>query len=199
MRLQKSLPTRTSVTLSLRGGWKAYVDETQSDAAVRELNVQAAQSLSPRLALRAWWSDANLYEHGSAAAQMEAFDNPLLDEFSFDGRRLGTSLKVIMPWNLTAELAGERAWLDYPGRPPALYDPLADTFVLNGELLALAEGERSDAVTRLRLALERRGARLFGTSRVDLNAALEWSDQESNDLYWQWSGWSVLAGASVEF
>ena len=199
VRLQKSLPTRTSVTLSLRGGWKAYVDEAQSDAAVRELNVQAAQSISPRLALRAWWSDANLYEHGSAAAQMEAFDNPLLDEFSFDGRRLGTSLKVIMPWNLTAELAGERAWLDYPGRPPALYDPLADTFVLNGELLALAEGERSDAVTRLRLALERRGARLFGTSRVDLNAAVEWSDQESNDLYWQWSGWSVQAGASVEF
>jgi len=198
-RLQRSLPTRTSLTLALRGGWKDYVDEGQADAAAREVSLQAAQSLSDRFALRAWWSDSKLYEHGDAAAQMAAFDNPLLDEFSFDGNRLGTALKVIMPWNMVVELSGERAWLDYPGRPPTLYDPLLNTFVILDEELALADGERSDAVTRLRLNLQRRGARLWGDARVDLNAAVEWNDQESNDLYWQWNGWSVQMGASVEF
>jgi hypothetical protein len=198
-RLQRSLPTRTSVTLALRAGWKAYVDDGQTDAAAREINLQVAQSLGSRLALRTWWSNSHLYEHGDAAAQMAAFDNPLLDEFSFDGDRLGASLKVIMPWSLVAEVSGERSWLDYPGRPPAVYDPLMNTFELDGEKLALADGERSDAVTRLRLGLQRRGTRLWGDSRLDLNAAVEWNDQESNDLYWQWSGWSVQAGASVEF
>jgi hypothetical protein len=201
-RLQRSLPTRTSVTLALRAGWKDYVDGGQTDAAVRDVNLQAAQSLNARLALRTWWSNSHLYEHGDAAEQMAAFDNPLLDEFSFDGDRLGVSLKVIMPWNLVAELSGERSWLDYPGRPPTVYDPLANTFAVSGEEgdeLVLADGERSDAVTRLRLGLQRRGTRLWGESRLDLNAAAEWNDQESNDLYWQWHGWSVQAGASVEF
>lgn len=198
-KLQRSLPTRTSVTLSLRAGWKAYVDDTQTDAATRELNLQVAQSLSAQLALRGWWSNAHLYEHGDAALQMAAFDNPLMDEFSFDGDRVGGALKVIMPWNLMAELAGEFAWLDWPGRPPAIYDPVKNEFVLDGQALALAEGQRSDSVTRLRLQLERRGARVWGDSRLDLNAAVEWNDQVSNDLYWQWSGWSVQMGASVEF
>jgi hypothetical protein len=74
-----------------------------------------------------------------------------------------------------------------------------NTFVLNGEDLALAAGERSDDVTRLRLGLQRRGARLWGDSRLDLSAAVEWNDQDSNDLYWRWNGWSVQAGAALEF
>jgi hypothetical protein len=199
VRLQRSLPTRTSLTLALRTGWKNYDDVDQTDAAAHEVSLQAAQSLSSRLALRAWWSASDLYEHGDAAAQMAAFDNPLMDEFSSDGRRLGVALKVIMPWNLVADLSGEYALLDYPGRPPAVYDPLLNTFALNGDQLALAEGERSDEVTRLRLAVQRRSARLWGDSRLDLNASIEWNDQESNDLYWQWSGWSGQVGASVEF
>ena len=198
-RFNRSLPTRTSLTLTLRTGWKDYVDDIQTDAAAREVNVQAAQSLSERLALRSWWSGSNLYEHGDAAAQMAAFDNPLLDEFSFDGSRLGAALKAVMPWNLVADLSAEHAWLDYPGRPPAVYDPLLNTFALDGDQLALADGERSDEVTRLRLGLQRGGSRLWGDSRLGLNAAIEWNDQESNDLYWQWSGWSLQMGASVEF
>lgn len=197
-RLQRSLPTRTSLTLSLRGGWKAYDAEERTDAAARELSLQAAQSLSARLALRSWWSDSSLYEYGDAAAQLAAFDNPLLDEFSFDGSRIGVALKFITPWNLTVDLSGERAWLDYPGRPPAVYDPAKDEFVLAGEMLALADGVRSDRVTRARLGLERRGVRLGGT-RLDLTGAVEWNDAASNDLYWQWSGWSVQAGASLGF
>lgn len=198
-RLQRSLPTRTSLTLSLRGGWKDYSSGDQADAAVRELNLQAAQSISTRLALRTWWSDAHLYKHGDASEQLAAFDNPLMDEFSFDGTRVGASLKLILPWNLVAEAAGERSWLRYPGRPPAVYDPGKNEFVLNGELLALADGRRADTVNRVRLGLERRGTRLWGATKLDLNAALEWNDQASNDLYWQWSGWSVQAGASLGF
>lgn len=198
-KLQRSLPTRTSLTLSLRTGWKAYVDAAQTDAAVYEVNLQAAQSLSSRLALRGWWSGAHLYEHGDAAAQMAAFDNPLMDEFSFDGNRVGGALKVVMPWNLMAELAGEHAWLDWPGRPPSIYDPVKNEFVLDGESLALADGERSDEVTRLRLQLERKGVRVWGAQRLDFNASLEWNDQASNDLYWQWRGWSAQMGASFDF
>ena len=199
LRLQRSLPTRTSVTLSARTGWKKYLDETQTDAAVRELYVQAAQSLSARVAVRAWASTSHLFEHGDAAEQMAAFDNPLLDEFSFDGRRLGLATKVILPWNLVAEVSGERAWLDYPGRPPALYDPIMNRFVVDGTQLILDEGQRRDATTRARFSLERRAARSGPGSRLDLTAALEWSEQDSNDLYWQWHGWSVQAGASIEF
>jgi hypothetical protein len=198
-RVQRSLPTRTSVTMALRTGWKTYVDDARSNAGARELNVQLAQSISTRLALRSWWSNSHLFQHGDAAAQMAAFDNPLMDEFSFDGNRVGMSLKVIAPLNLAFELSGERAWLDYPGRPPALYDPVTDKFLLNGTLLALGEGERSDSVTRLRLQVERRGARLWGDTRVDLDAALEWNDQSSNDLYWQWSGLAGQVGMSLQF
>lgn len=197
-RLQRSLPTRTSLTLSLRGGWKAYVGQERTDAAAREVSLQAAQSLAERFALRAWWSDSHLYEYGDAAAQLAAFDNPLLDEFSFDGSRLGAALKVITPWNLVLDLSAERAWLDYPGRPPALYDPAKDEFVLAGDLLALADGVRSDRVTRARLGVERRGVRLGG-ARLDLTGAVEWNDAQSNDLYWQWSGWSAQMGASFGF
>lgn len=199
LRLQRSLPTRTSVTLSARTGWKKYVEGTQTDAAVREMYLQVAQSVSARVAARAWGSTSHLFEHGDAAEQMAAFDNPLLDEFSFDGRRLGLATKVILPWNLVAEVSGERAWLDYPGRPPALYDPIMNRFVVDGTQLVLEEGQRQDATTRARLSLERRGARSGPGSRLDLNAALEWSDQQSNDLYWQWHGWSVQAGAAIEF
>lgn len=198
-RLQRSLPTRTSVTLALRTGWKSYLDGARHDAGARELNLQLAQSVSTRLALRSWWSHAHLFEHGDAAAQMAAFDNPLLDEFSFDGDRVGLALKVIAPWNLALDVSGERAWLDYPGRPPALYDPITDKFLLNGSLLALGEGDRSDAVTRIRLQVERRGTRLWGGARVDLDAALEWNDQSSNDLYWQWHGLAGQVGISLPF
>ncbi len=199
LRFQRSLPTRTSLTLSLRQGWKAYRDGAQAPAAARELGLQAAQSLSPRLALRAWGSLSDLYEHGDSAAQLAAFDNPLLDEFSADGGRLGAALKVITPWHVTAELSGERARLDYPGRPPTVYDATSNMFVLDGEELALADGERRDTVTRARLAVERPGVRLGGRAQLDLTAAVEWNDAESNDLYWQWSGWSVQAGASLAF
>ncbi len=198
-RLQRSLPTRTSVTLALRTGWKAYLDDARDDAAARELNLQVAQSVSTRVALRSWGSNTHLFQHGDAAAQMAAFDNPLLDEFSFDGNRVGLSVKVIAPWNLALEMSGERAWLDYPGRPPALYDPVTDKFLISNGLLALGTGERSDAVTRLRLQVERRGARLWGDTRVDLDAALEWNDQASNDLYWQWRGLAGQVGMSVQF
>lgn len=199
LRLQKSLPTRTSLTLSLRSGWKDYREQAQAPAAVGEVGLQAAQSLSPRLALRAWGSLSNLYEHGDSAAQLAAFDNPLMDEFSSDGGRFGAALKVITPWNVTAEVSGERARLDYPGRPPAVYDAAMNLFMLDGEGLALAEGERSDTITRARLAVERPGVRLGGRAQLDLNFAVEWNDAESNDLYWQWSGWSAQAGASIGF
>lgn len=199
LRLQRSLPTRTSLTLSLRQGWKAYRDDAQAPAAARELGLQAAQSLSSRMALRAWGSLSDLYEHGDSAAQLAAFDNPLLDEFSSDGGRVGAALKVITPWNVTAELSGERARLTYPGRPPTVYDATSNLFVLDGESLALADGERRDIVTRARLAVERPGVRLGRGTQLDLTAAVEWNDAESNDLYWQWSGWSVQAGASITF
>jgi len=199
LRLQRSFPTRTSLTLSARTGWKDYQEEAQTDAAVRELSVQAAQSLSTRVAVRGWGSLSDLYEHGDATDQLAAFDNPLLDEFSFDGRRAGGGIKVIMPWNLVVDVSGERAWLDYPGRPPALYDPVMNRFVVDGGLLVLDDGQRSDAVTRARLQLERRGTRLASGARLDLTLAVEWSEQDSNDLYWQWHGWSVQGGASVEF
>ena len=199
LRLQRSLPTRTSLTLSGRTGWKQYVEGAQADAAVREFHLQAAQSVSGRVALRAWGATSHLFEHGDAAEQMAAFDNPLLDEFSFDGRRLGGAVKVILPWNLVADLSGERAWLDYPGRPPALYDPAMNRFVVDGKKLVLDDGQRQDATTRARLSLERRGARFGDGSRLDVTASAEWSEQQSNDLYWQWRGWSFQAGASIEF
>lgn len=199
LRLQRSLPTRTSLTLSLRNGWKSYDDDAQVPAATAEAGLQVAQSLSSRLALRGWGSLSHLYEHGDAAAQLAAFDNPLMDEFSSDGSRLGAALKVITPWNLTAELSGERARLDYPGRPPAVYDAEMNLFVLEGEQLALAEGERSDTVTRARLAIERPGLRLGGRAQLDFTVAVEWNDADSNDLYWQWSGWSTQIGASIGF
>lgn len=199
LRLQRSLPTRTSLTLSLRQGWKAYRDDAQAPAAARELGLQVAQSLSSRLALRAWGSLSDLYEHGDSAAQLAAFDNPLLDEFSSAGGRFGAALKLITPWHLTADLSGERARLDYPGRPPTVYDADTNLFVLDGEELALADGDRRDTVTRVRLAVERPGVRLGGRAQLDLSAAVEWNDADSNDLYWQWRGWSAQAGASVAF
>jgi hypothetical protein len=199
-RLHRSLPSRTSFGLGIRTGWKRYDDGRLSDAAAREVSAQAAQSLATRLAVRAWWSHSRLYEHGDASAQLAAFDNPLLDEFSTDGVRAGAALKLFLPWNLLAELSAERAWLDYPGRPPALYDPATDEFLVDDDdLVILAPGERHDAATRVRFDLERRIAETWGGARASLRGSVEWSRQISNDLYWGWEGWSAQVGAAVEF
>ena len=200
IRMHRSLPSRTSFGMGARAGWKSYDTDRMEAAAAWELFAQAAQSLSTRLALRAWWSRSRLYEHGDVAAQLAAFDNPLLDEFSVDGPRLGAAVKAILPRNCLAELSAELAWLDYPGRPPQVYDPATDEFLLDAdERIILGPGERSDTLSRVRLDLEQRLA--AGRSGVDASfrVSVEWTQRSSNDLYWQWRGWSVQAGAAVEY
>ncbi len=199
-RLQRSLPSRTSLGLGARAGWKGYATDQSDPAAAWEVSAQAAQSLSARLALRAWWSHARLYEYGDVAAQLAAFDNPLHDEFSADGPRLGAALKAILPRNCLAELSAERAWLDYPGRPPQVYDPATNEFQFDAdEQIVLGPGVRSDSLSRVRLDLEQRTAAALGGASVSLYASVEWSQRTSNDLYWEWSGWSAQAGAAIEY
>ncbi|MBK6900091.1 MAG: hypothetical protein IPH09_12785 [bacterium] len=199
-RLQRSLPTRTSLGCSARAGWKSYATDQLEPAASWEISAQVAQSLSSRFALRAWWSRARLYEYGDVAVQLAAFDNPLLDEFSADGPRAGAALKMILPRNCLAELSAERAWSDYPGRPPQIYDPATDEFLLDDDdQIVLGAGERSDELSRVRLDLEQRLAALHGGATASFRVSVEWARRSSNDLYWQWSGWSVQAGAAFEY
>lgn len=205
-RLSRSLPSRTSLALTGRVGWKRYAAGEHDAAgalpraALWEGGLQGAQSLSARLAVRAWWSHAELFESTDSAQELAAFENPLLDEFSAAGERFGAVLKVILPWNCTAELGGERFRLTYPGRPPLLYDPVADLFLVAGdESLALGTGDRRDTSSRLRLGLDKRINLAGGVSGLMLRAGAEWTDQSSNDLYWTWQGWAAHAGASLEF
>ena len=205
-RLSRSLPSRTSLALTGRVGWKRYAAGERDAAgappraALWEGGLQGAQSLSARLAFRAWWSHSELFESTDSARELAAFENPLLDEFSAAGDRFGAVLKVILPWNCTAELGGERFRLTYPGRPPLLYDPVANLFLVAGdESLALGTGYRRDASSRLRLGLDKRINLAGGVSGMMLRAGAEWTDQSSNDLYWTWQGWAVHAGASLEF
>jgi hypothetical protein len=205
-RLSRSLPSRTSFALTGRVGWKRYAsgecDATGAlpRAALWEGGLQGAQSLSARFAFRSWWSHSRLFESTDSARELAAFENPLLDEFSAAGDRFGAALKVILPWNCTAELGGERSRLTYPGRPPLLYDPVADLFLVAGdESLALGTGDRRDTANRFRLGADKRINLAGGASGMVLRAGAEWTDQSSNDLYWTWQGWAVHAGASLEF
>ncbi len=199
-RLQRSFPSRTSLGAGVRAGWKRYRTGSLEDAAAWEASAQVAQSLSTRTAARAWWATSELWQYGDQAAQLAAFDNPLLDEFSADGTRLGAALRVILPWNCVADLSGELAWLRYPGRPPALYDPLSNLFLVTPEdRLALSTGARTDESAHARLDLEKRLAAGPGGARVSLRVAVEWTDQDSNDLYWAWDGWSAQAAAAIEY
>jgi len=207
-RLNRSLPTRTSLTVSARAGWKRY-DQAAPDtsgvvtgeaprAALWDVSLLVAQSLSARLAARAWWTQGRLTESADAARQLAGFENPLLDEFSADGYRAGGALKAILPWNCTAELAGERARLDYPGRPPTLYDPILNTFLFDaGDQVLLGPGERRDTLTRVRLYADKRI--VTGGARVTVRLNAEWTKQDSNDLYWAWDGWLIGGGAVLEF
>ncbi|MHB8078541.1 MAG: hypothetical protein ACYDIE_04725 [Candidatus Krumholzibacteriia bacterium] len=205
-RLSRSLPSRTSLALTGRVGWKRYasgeLDATGAlpRAAIWEGGLQGAQSISARFALRGWWTHSELFQSVDSARELAAFENPLLDEFSAAGDRVGAALKVILPWNCTAEMAGERSRLTYPGRPPLLYDPVANLFLVAGdESLALGTGARRDTSSHLRFGLDKRVNLAGGTSGMLLRAGAEWTDQSSNDLYWTWQGWAVNAGASLEF
>lgn len=205
-RLSRSLPSRTSFALTGRVGWKRYASGERDAtgalprAALWEGGLQAAQSLSGRFAARAWWSRSQLFESTDSAQELAAFENPLLDEFSAAGNRGGAALKMILPWNSTAELGGEWARLTYPGRPPLLYDPVANLFlVADDESLALGTGDRRDSYRRLRLDLDKRINLAGRAAGMMLRAGAEWADQSSNDRYWTWQGWAVHAGASVEF
>lgn len=210
VRLNRSLATRTSLGLTLGAGWKLYREDLPDSiaggadgsrrAARWEVACRVAQSLSERLAARAWWERSRLTESVDAAALLAGFENPLLDEFSAEGDRIGAALKAILPRNWVAEVSGEHARLDYPGRPPALYDPAADEFVLDEQgWVVLGAGERRDTVNRLGLDLRRQLNLGGGGARLVLGAGVEWVDQDSNDLYYGWSGWAGNAGASVAF
>lgn len=205
-RLSRSLPSRTSLAFTGRVGWKRYALGERDAAgelpraALWEGGLQGAQSLSARFAFRAWWSHSELFESTDSARELAAFENPLLDEFSAAGNRFGAALKVILPWNCTAELGGERFLLTYPGRPPSLYDPVANLFLVAGdESLALGTGDRRDTSNRFRLGADKRINLAGGASGMVLRAGAEWTDQSSNDLYWTWQGWTVHAGAALEF
>ncbi len=205
-RLSRSLPSRTSLALTGRVGAKRYASGERDAtgalprAALWEAGLSGAQSLAARLSVRAWWSHSELFESTDSAAQLAAFENPLLDEFSAAGERFGAAFKAILPWNCTAEFAGERTVLTYPGRPPLLYDPVTDIHAVAPDAsLALGEGDRRDTANRLRLGLEKRIGLAGGASGLALRAGAEWTDQASNDLYWAWRGWAVHGGASLEF
>jgi len=205
-RLSRSLPSRTSLALTGRVGWKRYasgeLDATGAlpRAAIWEGGAQAAQSLAARFAVRAWWTHSELFESTDSAQELAAFENPLLDEFSAAGDRVGAAVKVILPWNCMAEVGGERSRLTYPGRPPLVYDPAANLFLIAAdESLALGSGDRRDTANHLRLGLDKRITLAGGASGMVVRAGAEWTDQASNDLYWTWQGWVVHAGASLEF
>jgi hypothetical protein len=207
--LNRSFPTRTSLGLTARAGWKQFAaDRTDSTgatveaspgAALWDVALRAAQSLSQRLAIRGWWGISQLFESADATAQLAVFENPLLDEFSSDGPRYGAALKAILPAGWIVDLQAERTRRTYPGRPPLYYDPLNDHFVLDAdEHPTLAPGERRDSATRIRLDGDKR-INTGGGGQLALRAGIEWAEQDSNDLYWVWDGWTFNAGVSLAF
>ncbi len=205
-RLNRSLPTRTSLTLSGRVGWKDYeeaVPDTAGlvgdapQAALWEVAVQVGQSLSERVGARAWLTYGRLFEATNVARQLTGFENPLLDEFSADGERYGGALKVILPWNCTTELAGEYINLYFPGEPSTRNGTPGPAFIGPDDLLIL--GQRHDTVTRVKFYADKRITGSSQARKLTLRASAEWTRQESTELYWTWQGWTVGGGLSFEF
>jgi hypothetical protein len=196
--LNRSLPSRTSLGLTARVGWKRYVFAAAGRATLWELALRGAQALSPVFGVRGWVTHSQLLEYADASAELAAFENPLLDAFSADGTRYGAALKARLPARWTLDLEFERLRCAFPGRPPTAYDPTEGAFIVDAtDQLVLNEGVRRDSSVMARLSAQKQILSGRGSRQISLRASVEWSDQGSNDLYWVWSGWSCTGGVSL--
>lgn len=200
VRAQHSLPTRTSLGLSARAGVKYYLEPANdpTDATLWELSLRVAQSLSPSTGVRAWMTYARAPAHPNAAAQLAAFENPLLDAFATDGTRCGLAVKMKGASAWSIEGSAEYLNLDFPGRPAGVYDVAAGAYAVDDDdNLVLQDVERHDTTVVLRLDATRRLFGDAGATGAEIQAGVAWTTQDSNDLYWVWEDWAGYVGVAM--
>ena len=162
---------------------------------------QAAQSLSTRLALRAWWSRSRLVRarrrHRPARRLRQSPARRVLRRRHPAGRRREGDPALELPRGTVrgTGLAGL-------SRPPA--DALRSR---HGRIPGRrrradcswrrrAQRHRDAGAPRPRAAHRRRLGRRAARACAPPSSGRA---RNSNDLYWEWSGWSVQAGAAIEF
>jgi len=186
--LRLSLPTRSTVGLTMRYGAKIYDDPaaagvwaTNGSPSTSEasLGLTASQSLSDRLGLRASFDYDWSLSDFPRWAQDDMFDNPLLDGYASEDATLESTLRILGPAQIWVEIGGGVSERDY------------------GSLLfAVVEGgaERTDDITWASLSLKRRLR--IGPGDATFRARGSWIDQSSSLALYSWTGVSASTSLS---
>jgi len=191
-RLQRFLPSRTTLELRLDAGSKVFTDPlaarlwgTGEDPVTGQLTVggRVARGFGERTSA---WLDGEArisladFPH---VVREDVYDSPLLDAYANHGARLEAAARRLLPWQIWLEGGGAYGVWGY------------------GEIeFSSVEGatHRSDRITQAYLSLDRQ-FNLPGSRRVKASLWLGWTDQRSDIPLYELSGPAVTTSLAWSF